>query len=130
MSNNVNIHVTLSVPHDTAAAIQNPHSTTTAIHEQAISELSRSAALAAIEAVKALPSATSPDDSTFQVGVVLGTTALGQLDVRATMTIMDVKKQLQQKRGILPEGELLMHEGRDLEDERTLEFYEIEDGGT
>ena len=61
----------------------------------------------------------------MQIFVVTPTGDTSAVNAEATDTIRDVKAKLQDKLGILPGQQCLVHAGRQVEDRRTLSYYDI-----
>ncbi|EDQ91130.1 uncharacterized protein MONBRDRAFT_15567, partial [Monosiga brevicollis MX1] len=51
-----------------------------------------------------------------------------ELNVEPSDTIRRVKERVEEKQGIPPEQQRLIHSGKQLNDEKTLEEYKIESG--
>jgi large subunit ribosomal protein L40e len=51
-------------------------------------------------------------------------------DVKSSDTILDLKNVIQKKRGIYTEMQRLLYDGQSLEDDMTLEYYNIETEST
>jgi hypothetical protein len=144
MSDTVNITVTVPVSRGTAAAIQHNKITPQLQYARAVSELSASATLAAIEVVENLPSTLTEsekpvlakaaeiyDDKTglpvYEINIVCEDHSTVTLKVRVNTTIRQVKSVLEQDGSIAPVQQRLTFAGRHVHDPFSLGYVSAHD---